>query len=226
MLLLVGYLDSFHELLGGRDGGPSVPCGNYQGIAEVAPGVARRVGQRGEHLFVSAVVLADVVLDDGVPACEAAFIPGPLEDAFGSVALLLGDLATIIQDAVSDASIGVILSLSKGSDDAEDSFAGIQAALSRPVLCSPYPSAGQTPGMPPGCSCHPPSPPGEPTDMCPPSISIVSPWAGYDPVNGGERSGSPPPNLSDYPPARVTLLPPFVTAVNLRRSSTVQDIMS
>ena len=80
------------------------------------------MGQRGEHLFVSAVVLADVVLDDGVPACEAAFIPGPLEDAFGSVALLLGDLATIIQDAVSDASIGVILSLSKGSDDAGGLF--------------------------------------------------------------------------------------------------------
>ena len=64
---------------------------DHQGLAEVALGVARRMGQRDEHLPRLAAMLADVVLDDGVSADEAVLVPEPLEDALGRVALLPGD---------------------------------------------------------------------------------------------------------------------------------------
>ena len=64
---------------------------DHQGLTEVALGVARRVGQRHEHLLRLAAVLSDVVLDRGVSAVEAVFVPEPLEDALGDVALSLGD---------------------------------------------------------------------------------------------------------------------------------------
>jgi len=76
---------------------------DHQGLAEVALGVARRMGQRHEHLPGLAAVLADVVLDDGVPAIEAVLVPEALEDALGGVPLLLGDAVIILQDAVDDA---------------------------------------------------------------------------------------------------------------------------
>ena len=59
-------------------------------------------------------MLADIVLDDGVPAVKAILVPETLEDALGGMPLLLGDAVTIVQDAVNDASESLLLSLSKG----------------------------------------------------------------------------------------------------------------
>ena len=39
----------------------------------------------------------------------------------------------------------------------------------------------------------------------------------YDPMNGGGRSNLQPPNVSDYPPARPTLPPPFTLVIAIRR---------
>ncbi len=63
---------------------------DHQGLAEVALRVSRRMGQRDEHLLGLAAMLPDVVLDRGVPAVETVFVPEPLEDALGRVALLPG----------------------------------------------------------------------------------------------------------------------------------------
>ena len=48
---------------------------DHQGLAEVALGVARRMGQRHEHLLGLTAVLSDVVLDRGVSAVESVFVP-------------------------------------------------------------------------------------------------------------------------------------------------------
>ncbi len=89
---------------------------DYQGLAEVALGLARRVRQRDKHLPCLAAVLPDVVLDHGVPAVETVLVPEPLEDALGRVALLLGNAVILVQDAVDHACEGLVLSLSKGWD--------------------------------------------------------------------------------------------------------------
>ena len=67
------------------------PADYHQGLPEVALGVARRVGQRHEHLFCLTAVLPHIVLDDGVSAVETVLVSEPLEDAFGGVALLPGN---------------------------------------------------------------------------------------------------------------------------------------
>ena len=61
---------------------------DHQGLAEVALGVARRMGQGDEHLLGLAAMLPHVVLDDGVLAVKPILVPQPLEDALGRVALL------------------------------------------------------------------------------------------------------------------------------------------
>ena len=48
---------------------------DHQGLAEVALRVARRVGQRDEHLPGLAAILPDVVLDCGVSAVVAVLVP-------------------------------------------------------------------------------------------------------------------------------------------------------
>ena len=63
---------------------------DHQGLAEIALGVARRMGQRHEHLPGLAAMLPYIVLDRGVSAAEPVLILQPLEDALGRVALLPG----------------------------------------------------------------------------------------------------------------------------------------
>ena len=63
---------------------------DHQGLAEVALGVSRRMGQGHEHLLGLTAILPDVVLDRGVSAVVAVLVPQPLEDALGRVALLPG----------------------------------------------------------------------------------------------------------------------------------------
>ena len=69
--------------------------------------MARRVGERHEHLPRLAAVLPHVVLDRGVPTAEPVLVPEPLEDTFGSVALLLGKPQVVFQNPVDDAGIGL-----------------------------------------------------------------------------------------------------------------------
>ena len=76
---------------------------DHQGLAEVALRVARRVGQRDEHLPGLAAMLPDVVLDSGVSTVVAVLVPEALEDALGRVALLPGAREVILQDPVDDA---------------------------------------------------------------------------------------------------------------------------
>ena len=80
-----------------------------EGLAEVALGVARRMGQRHEHLLRPPPALPYVVLDDGVLAVEPVLFPEPLEDALCRVALLLGNLVIVFEDAVDDAGEGLQL---------------------------------------------------------------------------------------------------------------------
>ena len=72
-------------------------------LAEITLGVARRMGQRHEHLLSSPPVLPDVVLDYGVLTVEPVLVPQPLEDSLGRVALLPGNSAIAFQDRVNHA---------------------------------------------------------------------------------------------------------------------------
>ena len=76
---------------------------DHQGLAEVALRVARRVGQRHEHLPGLTAMLPDVVLDGGVSAVEPVLVPEALEYPLGRVALLPGAREVILQDPVDDA---------------------------------------------------------------------------------------------------------------------------
>ena len=87
---------------------------DHQGLAKVALGVARRMGQGHEHLPGLAAMLPHVVLDDGVLAVKLVLGPQALEDALGRVALLPGTPEVVYQDTVDDAGEGLLLSLSKG----------------------------------------------------------------------------------------------------------------
>ncbi len=90
------------------------PADDHQGLAKVALGVARRMGQGHEHLLRPAAVLPYVVLDYGVLAAEPMLVPEPLEDPLGCVALLPGTPEVVYQDLVDDGGEGLLLSLSKG----------------------------------------------------------------------------------------------------------------
>ena len=148
---------------------------DHQGLAEVALGVPRRMGQRHKHLPGLAAMLSDVVLDRGVSAVVAVLVPEPLEDALGRVALLPGAREVILQDPVDDAGEELLLSLSKGWAFEEESVAGTQEARSRPASCARCPGADRTLWRPPECSCPPPSLPGEPADIRPLCTSIAPP---------------------------------------------------
>ena len=140
---------------------------DHQGLAEVALGEARGMGQGHEHLFGPPSMLSDVILDDGVLAVEPVLVPEPLEDALGRVALLPGDHVIVFEDPVDDARKGLLLSLSKGWAAGAWSASGSPVARSRPASSVQCPGAARTPGRPPGCSCPPPSPPCGPADTIP-----------------------------------------------------------
>ena len=74
------------------------PADDHQGLAKVALGVARRMGQGHEHLLRPAAMLPHVVLDYGVLAAEPMLVPESLEDPLGCVALLPGTPEVVYQD--------------------------------------------------------------------------------------------------------------------------------
>ena len=185
---------------------------DHQGLAEVALRVARRVGQRDEHLPGLTAILSDVVLDGGVSAVEPVIVPQPLEDALGGVALLPGAREVILQDPVDDAGEELQLGPSRRSLSPVP-----PEARSRSASCAPCPGADRTLWRPPECSCPPPSPPGEPEDIRPLCTSIA-PSMGSDTtlMDGARRSNLQPPFVSDYPPARDNLPPPLTHNGSLR----------
>ena len=123
---------------------------DHPGFPEVALGVARRMGQRHEHLPGLAVALPDVVLDYGVLTVKPVLIPQPLEDALCRVPLFPGTPEIVLQDPVDN-----------------------PAGPNRPAFCAPCPGADRTPGLLPAYSFHPPSPPFGPADIRPLCTSIA-----------------------------------------------------
>ena len=79
------------------------PTDDHPGLAKVALGVPRGVGQGNEHLLGPAAVLPHVVLDAGVLAPKPVLVPQPLEDPLGRVALLPGNAQVRLQYPVDDA---------------------------------------------------------------------------------------------------------------------------
>ena len=53
---------------------------DHQGLAEVALGVARRMGQRDEHLLGLTAILSYIVLDCGVSTVEPVLVPQLIND--------------------------------------------------------------------------------------------------------------------------------------------------
>ena len=92
-------------------GFPLDTADDHQGLAEVALGVSRRMGQRHEHLLGLAAVLSYIVLDYGVLTVEPVLIPQPLEDALYRGALLPGTPEVVLQDPVDDTGEGLQLRL-------------------------------------------------------------------------------------------------------------------
>ncbi len=78
-------------------------------LPEITLGVARRVGQRHEHLLSSPPTLPDVILDYGVLTGEPVLVAQPLEDSFGRVPLLSVDFDIAFQDRVNYAGEGLQL---------------------------------------------------------------------------------------------------------------------
>ena len=85
-------------------------------LAEITLAVARRMGQRHEHLLFSPPTLPDVILEYGVLTVETVLVPQSLENPLGRVALLPWNFAVAFQDRVNHPGEGLILSLSKGWD--------------------------------------------------------------------------------------------------------------
>ncbi|EEB82617.1 conserved hypothetical protein [Roseobacter sp. GAI101] len=59
-----------------------------QRFAKVGLRMSGRMAQRHEHLTRTALLVAHIIFDDGVPAVEAAFITEPFKNALGCVSLL------------------------------------------------------------------------------------------------------------------------------------------
>ena len=141
---------------------------DHQGLPEVALGVARLRGQGHEHLSALTAIFPHVVLDRSVSSVESVFVPEPLEDALGRVALLPGTPVIVLQDPVYDAGEGLQLGLPGRGLSAITRRGRIGQHLAHGV-----PVQTEHPGLLPVCSSYPPSPPGEPVDIRPPCTSIT-----------------------------------------------------
>ena len=91
-----------------------------------------------------------------------------------------------------------------------ESAAGTPEGRSRPASSVQCPGAARRSLPLPGCSPHPPSPPDEPADTIPPGTSLPPSMASKMTLwmaAGGTLFNRQV--VSDYPPARPTLPPPF-----------------
>ena len=71
-------------------------------FAEVRLGVTRRMRQRHEHLLSAQLLLAYVVLDGRVAACEPVLVAEAVKDALCGVALFPRTLPIVGQDLIDD----------------------------------------------------------------------------------------------------------------------------
>ncbi len=78
------------------------PADHHQGFAKISLGVARRVVQRDKHLSPPALLLAHVILDDGVAAGEPVLVPQPIKNPLGRVTLLAVLADVVAQPLVDD----------------------------------------------------------------------------------------------------------------------------
>ena len=78
------------------------PANLAEGLAEIDLGVARRMRQGHEHLPGPALLLPDVVGDDGDAAAEAVLVAQALEDPLRRVPLLLRKSPVRLEDLVDD----------------------------------------------------------------------------------------------------------------------------
>jgi hypothetical protein len=76
------------------------PSDRNQGFAEIRLGMPGRMHERDEHLLRAQPALMDVVLHDGVAACEAVLVPQPLEYPLRRVPLLYRPPFVIFKDPV------------------------------------------------------------------------------------------------------------------------------
>jgi hypothetical protein len=61
------------------------PANHHQGFAKISLGVARCVVQRDKHLPPAALLLAHVILDDGVAAGEPVLVPQPIKNPLDEI---------------------------------------------------------------------------------------------------------------------------------------------
>ena len=82
-------------------GCPLDPADHHRRFAEISLGMARLVMQRDKHLPPAALLLAHVILDDGVAASEPVLVPQPIKNPLGRVTLL-AVLANIVAQPLVD----------------------------------------------------------------------------------------------------------------------------
>ena len=181
----------------------------HQGLAKVALGVARRMGQRHEHLLRPPPALPYVVLDDGVLAVEPVLFPEPLEDALGGVALLPETPEIVLQDPsmtpVKGSNLGLLGGLCLRYPGGTD-----QASILRTVSrCRPNSLETSRILLPSTITARR-------TRRYTSTLYIhrTIRRVGYDPMNGGGRYSIQSPIASNLPPARSTLTPPFTLPVS------------
>src|SRR4029453_16501572 len=78
------------------------PADHHQGFAKISLGVAGCVVQRDKHLPPPALLLAHVILDDGVAAGEPVLVPQPIKNPLGGVTLLAVLTVVVAQPLVDD----------------------------------------------------------------------------------------------------------------------------
>ena len=75
---------------------------NHDRFAEVGLSMARCVRKRHKHLPMSATVLPNIVLDDGVSARKTVLIAKPLEDPLGRMPLLSRPIPILGKQLIDD----------------------------------------------------------------------------------------------------------------------------
>ena len=189
------------------DAAVGLPLGaadDHQGLPEVALGVSRRMGQRHEHLLGLTAILSDVVLDRGVSAVEPVLVPEPLEDALGRVALLPGTPVVVLQDPVDDAGVGLQLGTPGRDLSPVSRRHGVASILRTVSRCRPNVRAASRRLIPSTITALR-------TRRYTSTLYIrrTIHGVGYNPMNDGGRYSIWSPILSNLPPTRPTLTPPF-----------------
>ncbi len=180
------------------------PADDHQCLAEVALGMARRVGERHEHLPRLAAMLSYVVFDRGVPTVEPVLVPQPLEDSLRGVALLLGGAVILFQDLVDDAGIGLQLGSAGRSLPPVPGGTGYSSILRTVSRCSPNVRAASRMLIPSTITAQRTR-----RYMSTVYIRCTIHRLDSNPMDGGGRFDLQPPNVSDCPHTWPNISPPL-----------------